>query len=83
MGDARYRRSPGRHRSRAIIRRVTTSEDGLSCESATALAAERGLGFFQYGDVLSLWCQSCDFTWEPTSPWQASDFVCPNGCLNR
>ena len=70
------------HRSRAIILWVTASEDGLSSESATALAAECGLGFFQYGDLLSLRCQSCDNSWEPTKPWQASAFACPNGCLN-
>jgi hypothetical protein len=59
---------------------VTINEDGLSGEEATALAVERGLGYFRYGDLLSLVCQACHISWEPAQPWHTSDFACPNRC---
>ena len=60
---------------------MTTDDNGMSNESATALAAERGLGFLQYGDLLSLRCLTCDTSWEPAKPWQPTDLACTNaGC---
>lgn len=55
---------------------MTHPGEAMSAEEAVALAASQGLGYFHYGDALSLRCQACDSSWEPEQPWRDSTFAC-------